>query len=63
MAASHNENYEACYDVELVDNGKQETNDEIICTICHLVLRNPVQVTPCGHRFGQKCLKRFHKEK
>lgn len=33
-----------------------EINDEFICTICTLVLENPVQ-TPCEHSFCDDCIK------
>jgi len=48
------------FDVKFVD----EINTDIItCTICHLILREPVQANPCGHRFCGSCIEKFHKRK
>lgn len=33
-----------------------EINEEFICTICTLVLENPLQ-TPCEHSFCNECIK------
>lgn len=33
-----------------------EINEEFICTICTLVLENPIQ-TPCEHSFCNECIK------
>ena len=32
-----------------------ELADELICVLCHLALRDPVQVANCGHRFCKSC--------
>ena len=32
-----------------------EVADELICGLCHLALRDPVQVANCGHRFCKSC--------
>ena len=29
--------------------------DELICVVCHLVLKEPVQLVQCGHRFCKSC--------
>ena len=36
-------------------------DDDFICLICHLGMRDPVQTTICGHRFCKECLAEFHK--
>merc|ERR1712168_154196 len=36
-----------------------EVADELRCVICHLVLREPVQVMTCGHRFCAPCFQRM----
>jgi len=48
------------FDVEFVDETKTDT---ITCNICHLILREPVQGIPCGHRFCGSCIEKFHKRK
>ena len=40
------------YDEEFVN----EVDEDLICFICKLTLREPVQ-TRCGHRFCNACLK------
>ena len=30
--------------------------DEYQCLVCHLALRDPHQITGCGHRFCKLCL-------
>lgn len=40
------------YDEEFVN----EVEDDFLCLICQLPLREPVQ-TICGHRFCKACLK------
>ena len=45
------------FDVEFVDEIK---TDIITCNICELILREPVQSVPCGHRFCKSCIERFH---
>merc|ERR1711962_550460 len=30
-----------------------------ICTVCHLVLRNPVMIMQCGHRYCGPCFERL----
>jgi len=32
--------------------------DEIVCLICHLPFKKPVQ-TGCGHRFCEECLEEY----
>ena len=29
--------------------------DYLKCTVCQLVLREPIQIMDCGHRFCQPC--------
>ena len=36
-----------------------EVADELRCVICHLVLREPVQIMACGHRFCAQCFQRM----
>jgi len=48
------------FDVEFVDKTK---TDVITCNICNLILREPVQASPCGHRFCGSCIEKFHKRK
>jgi len=43
------------YDVSFVD----DVWDELKCTVCHLVLRNPVQIMSCGHRYCNPCFDRM----
>ena len=33
-----------------------------LCSICKLVLNDPVQIIACGHRFCKSCLKKFTAE-
>ena len=46
------------YDVVFVNI--MNVPDNITCTICHLVLKAPVQAVPCGHRFCRTCIELFH---
>merc|ERR1712034_15131 len=39
------------YDNEFVDG----LPDYLKCAICRLALRNPIQVSSCGHRFCKPC--------
>ena len=32
-----------------------EVPDYLKCSVCHLVLRDPIQILKCGHRFCQPC--------
>ncbi|XP_011403162.2 PREDICTED: TNF receptor-associated factor 5-like isoform X1 [Amphimedon queenslandica] len=41
------------YDYEFIDG---EPRDQLKCSICHLVLRDPHQVTCCSNRFCKSCL-------
>ena len=43
------------YDV----NFTTEIPQELKCVICHLVLREPVQIMTCGHRFCSVCFEQF----
>eukprot|EP01028_Stygiella_incarcerata_P013171 TRINITY_DN81587_c0_g1_i1.p1 TRINITY_DN81587_c0_g1~~TRINITY_DN81587_c0_g1_i1.p1 ORF type:complete len:545 (+),score=115.95 TRINITY_DN81587_c0_g1_i1:129-1763(+) len=40
---------------------KEEVDKELVCSICHKVMMQPVQ-TPCGHLFCLGCLENAHKE-
>ena len=42
------------YDEEFVD----EIEDDWLCPIFHLPLKEPVQTRVCGHRFCELCLER-----
>lgn len=48
------------FDVEFVGEIKTEV---ITCTICHLIMREPVQGSPCGHRFCGSCIEQIGKQK
>lgn len=39
------------YDLDFVD----EIPDEFICCVCHLTLKEPVQIEKCGHRLCEVC--------
>jgi len=43
------------YDATFVE----EVREEWKCTICHLVLRDPVQIVACGHCFCSPCYQRM----
>ena len=45
------------YDVELID---ESIRVNITCIICLLILKEPVQAAPCGHRFCGGCIEKFH---
>jgi len=45
------------YDVELID---ETTRESVTCNICFLILKEPVQAVPCGHRFCGSCIQKFH---
>ena len=45
------EGYEACF--------VEKVGEDFKCILCHLVLRNPVQIMSCGHRFCANCFQRF----
>ena len=32
-----------------------DVSDELICVVCHLVLKEPVQLVQCGHRLCKSC--------
>merc|ERR1711962_388179 len=36
-----------------------EIREDFKCVVCHLVLRNPVQIMSCGHRFCSPCFDRM----
>ena len=33
--------------------------DFLKCVVCHMVLRNPIQIMNCGHRFCHPCFERI----
>ena len=45
------------YDATFVD----EVHEELKCAVCHLVLRDPIQLSECGHRFCRGCLRSLEK--
>jgi len=36
-----------------------KVHEDIICPICFGVLENPFEVSPCGHIFCEKCIRRW----
>ena len=36
-----------------------EVPDYLKCVVCHLVLRQPIQIMKCGHRFCEPCFERL----
>ena len=49
MFANNQEQYG--YDVTCLD----DVPDELRCVVCRFVLRDPVQIMTCGHRFCNDC--------
>ena len=45
------------YDATFVN----EVDEELKCAVCHLVLRDPIQLSECGHRFCHGCLRGLEK--
>lgn len=43
--------YESGYDANFVEN----VNDLFKCGVCFLVMKEPVQVIECGHKFCKTC--------
>jgi len=43
------------YDAEFVD----PLPDDLTCIVCHLALKDPVQIANCGHRFCNICFKKI----
>ena len=43
------------YDAEFVP----EVSEFLKCVVCHMVLRNPIQIMNCGHRFCHPCFERI----
>ena len=41
------------FDVEFV---KEYPDDNVACSICLFVLRQPLQAIECGHRFCESCV-------
>ena len=46
---------EGGYDAEFVT----APPDDLVCIMCHLALREPVQIARCGHRFCSVCFEKF----
>ena len=44
------------FDVKFNDDSVKLSKIE--CSICNLVFRKPVQLTPCGHRFCESCFQK-----
>lgn len=42
---------EGGYDLDFVD----EVPEEFTCCVCHLTLKEPVQIEDCGHRLCKTC--------
>ena len=47
--------------MDLMENGydcdfASDVSKELICVVCNLVLREPVQLGECGHRLCKLCL-------
>ena len=36
-----------------------EVPDYLKCVVCHLVLRQPIQIMKCGHCFCEPCFERL----
>ena len=36
-----------------------EVQDYLKCVVCHLVLRQPIQIMRCGHCFCEPCFERL----
>ena len=45
------------YDVEFFENEP----DDVTCSICLMVLREPMQAEECGHRFCRTCVEELRK--
>ena len=45
------------YDYDFVD----DIPEELVCVICHLPLKDPVQIADCGHRLCKVCFNQ-HKD-
>jgi len=39
------------YDYEFIE----AISDDLICILCHLALKNPLQIEECGHIFCKVC--------
>lgn len=37
----------------------QDVPDSLKCVVCHLVMRQPVQIMACGHRLCMSCFQRI----
>ena len=46
---------EGGYDVDFVE----EVPDEFLCCVCHLTLKEPVQIENCGHRLCKVCFRQM----
>ena len=46
------------YDVEFAENILSTSLEDIKCAICLLILKEPLQANPCGHRFCKTCIER-----
>lgn len=40
------------FDANFVDD---DLPDHLLCSICLMILKNPVQLADCGHRFCSDC--------
>lgn len=46
---------EGGYDLDFVD----VVPEDFICFVCHLALKEPVQIEKCGHRLCEVCFSRM----
>ena len=37
----------------------EEVPDYLLCTVCHLALKSPIQIIKCGHRFCEVCFNKM----
>jgi len=51
QSASYDLNQSGGYDYKFM----VEPSEDFICTLCHLVLKNPLQLEDCGHIFCKSC--------
>ena len=46
------------YDLDFVS----EVPEEFICCVCHLTLKEPVQIEDCGHRLCKTCFSQMKEQ-
>lgn len=62
MAMEANENDSGGYDFDLV-NSSDVTGGELKCTICTLLLKDPIELSNCSHSFCKGCWLKLQKFK